>query len=504
MRKKKTVPLKVSLFGMNNRAQKLMANSLRMLKDSIDTEVVSDIEGQVEIIDLDLSTSDPNLLEDRLAQHPTKPIIVLSLQETLSNEVMYIKKPLQSAALLVALKKAKTVLQAKTSANTGGTTSETEVTLTNRDKILNSDSQIKEDLSKKIKWRRSSDKPDSSVAISAGSVVMPEPEQSTGEFSNLNNDLPRVVKWTRDISPLNISDDMPTALDDFLIAEIKEESIAENNGIAVSSEVSSVKFDLASANKLVEADEDTMAIKTPEKMDIWADESVSEKKKIVWQRNIAADEFNITELEGTSNKNLQTNKATKPRVSSGNSEKLYQQPKDEASDQKKTKRKSVSRTVHRSSFRSEIAKRKKMSHRSDLQSRKPARDFDLEGGFVNKRRSIRYAFANLKGYFIPNSIIFRNKRKTILILDISSKGAYFRCNSKLKLETKGELAFDFGLAAVYRIPCQIGRVNGGSYSIIFKENNHEICDFLIDSGRMFEIKTYHQIAKTKKRKRNLA
>ncbi len=480
---------------MNNRAQKLMSNSLRMLKDNIDTEVVPDIEGQIEIIDLDLSTSEPNLLEDRLAQHPTKPIIVLSLQETPTNEVIYIKKPLQSADLLAALKKAKTVLQTKILVNTEGTTFETEVTLSNQDKIFSPDSQIKEDLPKKIKWTRSSDKLDSSVAVSAGPVVMHEAEQSTGNFSSLSNDLPRVVKWTREIRPLNASDDMPTELDDFLIAEIKEESIVENNGIAVSREVSSVKFDLASPNKPAEADEGTVAIKTSEIMGIWADESSSEKKKIVWQRNIAADGFNITELNVTSNKKPQINKATISRV---NSEKLYQQPKDEVGDQKKVKRKSVSRTVNRLSFQSEIAKRKKMSHLSDFLSRNSAQDFDLESGFVNKRRSVRYAFANLKGYFIPNSIIFRHKRKTILILDISSKGAYVRCNSKLKLKTKGLLVFDLGLAAVYKVPCQIGRVHGGSYSIIFNENNHELCDFLIDSGRMFEIKTYQKIAKTKK------
>jgi len=55
---------------MNDRVQKLMVNSLKMLKSRIDIEVVEGIEGQVEIIDLDLSIYNLNLLEDRLGQPP--------------------------------------------------------------------------------------------------------------------------------------------------------------------------------------------------------------------------------------------------------------------------------------------------------------------------------------------------------------------------------------------------------------------------------------------------
>ena len=50
--------------------------------------VVEDSESQAEIIDIDLANS-KSLLEERLAQQPPKPIIVLSLNEISNDNVFF-------------------------------------------------------------------------------------------------------------------------------------------------------------------------------------------------------------------------------------------------------------------------------------------------------------------------------------------------------------------------------------------------------------------------------
>ncbi len=94
--------LKVSLHGMDGKAYKMMASYLELCcKDIVD--IVVESQSQAEIIDIDLAHS-KTILEKRLAQQPPKPIIVLSVQKVLSNDVVYVKKPVEKSHIVKAIK----------------------------------------------------------------------------------------------------------------------------------------------------------------------------------------------------------------------------------------------------------------------------------------------------------------------------------------------------------------------------------------------------------------
>lgn len=97
--------LKVSLHGMNGRAYKMTTRFLELSCKGY-ARVVDESESEVEIIDIDLTNS-KSLLEERLAHQPSKPIIALSLWNVSLKEVLYVKKPIESSALLNAFKQAK-------------------------------------------------------------------------------------------------------------------------------------------------------------------------------------------------------------------------------------------------------------------------------------------------------------------------------------------------------------------------------------------------------------
>jgi hypothetical protein len=105
MQNKNSGPLKVSLHGMNNRMQKMMANYLEISCNGI-AYVVDENEAQAEIVDIDLVNS-KTILKERLAQQPSKPIIALSLQEISNEKVIYVKKPIEIPKVINALKEAK-------------------------------------------------------------------------------------------------------------------------------------------------------------------------------------------------------------------------------------------------------------------------------------------------------------------------------------------------------------------------------------------------------------
>jgi hypothetical protein len=75
--------------------------------------VVDDDEAHAEIVDIDLSLS-KSLLEERLAQHPSKPIIALSLNEISTSGAIYVKKPIEVTDVLVAFGVAKDIILGKT------------------------------------------------------------------------------------------------------------------------------------------------------------------------------------------------------------------------------------------------------------------------------------------------------------------------------------------------------------------------------------------------------
>lgn len=117
-------------------------------------------------------------------------------------------------------------------------------------------------------------------------------------------------------------------------------------------------------------------------------------------------------------------------------------------------------------------------------------DTEIDSGGMrdNQRKAIRYAFSGLSGYFEVSSWTGRHKRKAIVIVDISSKGALIECEEGLKLKIKGKLVLEFHLGTAYRISGQVVRADGSTYGVLFDKYNHKLNDYLIESGREFMIK----------------
>lgn len=68
--------------------------------------VVKNSESDAEIVDIDLARS-KSLLKERLAQQPSKPIIVLSSKKVLADNIIYVQKPIDAHHVIDALKTAK-------------------------------------------------------------------------------------------------------------------------------------------------------------------------------------------------------------------------------------------------------------------------------------------------------------------------------------------------------------------------------------------------------------
>jgi len=92
--------LKISLHGMNSRMQAMMRSYLELNCHGI-AYIVEEAESDAEIVDIDLAES-KNILEERLAQQPSKPIIVFSLYDV-SFDVIYVKKPIKVDTLVNAI-----------------------------------------------------------------------------------------------------------------------------------------------------------------------------------------------------------------------------------------------------------------------------------------------------------------------------------------------------------------------------------------------------------------
>lgn len=100
--------LKVSLHGMNERTRKMISGYLELCCKDI-AYVVGESESEAEIIDIDLSYS-REMLEKNLSKPAIKPIIVLSINEVLLDQVIYVKKPVEVHSIVTAIKKVKTKL----------------------------------------------------------------------------------------------------------------------------------------------------------------------------------------------------------------------------------------------------------------------------------------------------------------------------------------------------------------------------------------------------------
>lgn len=94
-------PIKISLYGMDERSQKMMKLFLQGPCRNKAT-IVKEHLAEVDLIDADLVSS-PAALELRIAQYPSRPVIVLSVREIVLDNVVYLQKPVQLEAMLNAI-----------------------------------------------------------------------------------------------------------------------------------------------------------------------------------------------------------------------------------------------------------------------------------------------------------------------------------------------------------------------------------------------------------------
>lgn len=110
MKNKKLIPLKLALYGMDNRAYKMMCMYLKGPCKGI-AVVVDEAEAEIDLLDADHIKA-KDLLDELKARVPNRPLIILSLEKLSIEGAIYVKKPVETLTLVTALKQAKANLTA--------------------------------------------------------------------------------------------------------------------------------------------------------------------------------------------------------------------------------------------------------------------------------------------------------------------------------------------------------------------------------------------------------
>ena len=116
MKKNKTKPLLLALYGMDERTHKTMAMYLKGPYKG-KAIIVDEFEAEVDLIDADHIKA-KELLEERKQKTPERPIILLSLEKLSIEGTIYVKKPIQTEDLVKALKLAQDQLNLKVNQKT--------------------------------------------------------------------------------------------------------------------------------------------------------------------------------------------------------------------------------------------------------------------------------------------------------------------------------------------------------------------------------------------------
>lgn len=102
--------LKVALWGMDGRTYKTLALYLQGPCKNAAVSVVNENEAEVDILDADLPKGRA-LLKELLEKGLERPLLVLSLTDIENDKILFLKKPIQTDAMLGALAQARTLIQ---------------------------------------------------------------------------------------------------------------------------------------------------------------------------------------------------------------------------------------------------------------------------------------------------------------------------------------------------------------------------------------------------------
>jgi hypothetical protein len=379
--KKVSDHLKVSLHGMNDRAQKMMANYLEMCCHDI-ALVVEESESDAEIIDLDTMGS-KNIYEKRLAQQPSKPIIALSVQPVSADNVIYVKKPVDIPSIVDAIK------------------------------------SVKKDILSSAKKRS-------------------RIEKYTGNAEDANT-VSKLVK----------------------LSEKNEESETEEKD----EPVSSVPKWSQQQNSAEQSQEDsTKSVEHSASVPKW-----SQKGSTEGQRQEDENQAVDPDLE------------PKPAESSESQLSSEAEETNNPVDAENASESIETSSIHLREIDRLLKEIHDASQNTDLSGTK-----EKSGSKKNNRKTIRYAFHPIEAKLKKNSVMSLNSSLTVLVLNISSKGAIIELKKPLKLRGKTTLTIHFDSQNIFTIPARVVRKEGKLvYGLQFLDFQHKLTDYLVNSGRSF-------------------
>ncbi len=107
----------------------------------------------------------------------------------------------------------------------------------------------------------------------------------------------------------------------------------------------------------------------------------------------------------------------------------------------------------------------------------------------NRRNTIRYVFQSISGSLKKDSLLGFNPSLPVSVQAISSKGALIQIEKKLKVSKGVTLEIELDSKHFFTIPATVVRQNSPStYGLSFLNYQHGLTEYLIGSGRKFNIK----------------
>ena len=447
MNKKKTADfLKISLHGMDFQKQKTMSNYIKQIsKDTI--YIVHESESNAEIFDIDLAES-KKLLQTRLSQKTSKPVIVLSINDVSLDNVIYVKKPITIPHFLDAIKK----VQTKISRN--------EVKQDNADLTKKEAPVQKEKPAQKKDYK--------SRHIDSISI-----HDTKTEKANKDNSSSKTNKAGHDSSTDH---------------SVSNEPLDKSQNKISSNSMSKTKTSISSRKKQILAKLVNEAIKKSASKKVQKPSSVNHLS-INTIKTIQHDNGALTLTVNLKQKNY-THRVAKPKSTEHSVPAVKQtQLSNNASSspikgQIKAKNNSTSKSpkIETDAIDQLLQELNDFSNLTEPLFPKDNKKISVK---LNRRKTIRYFSEPIEAKLKKKSLTNLNKKNLVVkILNISSKGALIKLQKPAKMGGRIILTIQFPFHHDFIISARIVRNIGTSlYGLQFMEYHHGFTDYLVKSGR---------------------